>query len=208
MHQKQTVLAGKPLSEADKAVIFIHGRGGSAEDILGLSRQLNVKNYALLAPQATTNSWYPLSFLAPIQQNEPGLSSAISIISDLVTEINNAGINSSNIYFVGFSQGACLSLEFVTRHARSWGGVAAFTGGLIGDKIYTEHYQGDFAGTSVFIGTSDPDSHVPVERVNATTKLMQSLNAKVTEKIYPNMGHTIIKDEIDLANELIFKEGT
>lgn len=205
MHQKQIVTAGKPLSGADKAVIFIHGRGGSARDILGLSKELNVKDYALVAPQATNNSWYPLSFLAPIQQNEPWLSSAISILSDLVTEINRAGINSSNIYFVGFSQGACLSLEFVTRHARLWGGVAAFTGGLIGDKIYTENYSGDFAGTPVFIGTSDPDPHVPVERVKATAKLMQSLNAKVTEKVYPQMGHTIIKEEIDLVNELIFK---
>lgn len=205
MHQKQIISEGKPLSEADKAVIFIHGRGGSARDILGLSKELNVKNYALLAPQATNNSWYPLSFLAPIQQNEPWLSSAILIISDLIADINNAGISSSNIYFVGFSQGACLSLEFVTRHARSWGGVAAFTGGLIGDKIYTEHYSGDFAGTPVFIGASDPDSHVPVERVNATAKLMQSMNAKVTEKIYINMGHTIIKEEIDMVNELIFK---
>lgn len=205
MHQKQIISTGKPLSEADKAVIFIHGRGGSAQDILGLSKELNVKNYALLAPQATNNTWYPLSFLAPIQQNEPWLSSAILIVSDLVTEINNAGIHSSNIYFVGFSQGACLSLEFVTRNARLWGGVAAFTGGLIGDKIYTEHYSGDFAGTPVFIGTSDPDSHVPVERVNTTANLMQSMNAKVTEKIYLNMGHTIIKEEIDLVNELIFK---
>lgn len=205
MHQKQIVSAGKPLIEADKVVIFIHGRGGSAEDILSLSRELNVKDYALLAPQATNNTWYPLSFLAPIQQNEPWLSSAISIFSDLVTEINNAGINSSNIYFVGFSQGACLSLEFVTRNGRLWGGVAAFTGGLIGDKIYTEKYSGDFAGTPVFIGTSDPDPHVPVERVHATTKLMQSLNAKVTEKIYINTGHTIIKDEIEMVNELIFK---
>jgi len=201
----QLFIAGNPLSKAIKVLILIHGRGSTAENITGLSQELNVANYALLAPQATNNTWYPYSFLSPIQQNEPWLSSAISILSDLVTEINQAGIPSSKIYFVGFSQGACLTLEFVTRHARSWGGIAAFTGGLIGDKLYTENYKGDFVGTPVFIGTSDPDSHVPVERVNATTKLMQSLNANVTEKVYPNMGHTITKDEILLANNLIFK---
>ncbi|MDZ4709063.1 MAG: dienelactone hydrolase family protein [Saprospiraceae bacterium] len=205
MHQKQIISAGKSLSEADKALILIHGREGNAQNIMGLSQQLNVANYALFAPQATNNTWYPLSFLAPIRQNEPWLSSAISILSDLVAEINQAGIHSSNIYFVGFSQGACLTLEFVTRHARSWGGVVAFTGGLIGDQLDTENYKGDFAGTQIFIGTSDPDLHVPVERVKATTKLLQSLNANVIEKIYPNMGHTIIQDEIDQVNELIFK---
>jgi phospholipase/carboxylesterase len=186
-------------------LILIHGRGASAEGIIGLSEELNVPDYALLAPQATNYTWYPYSFLASPRQNEPWLSSAIALLDDVVSDVNKSGIDSSNIYFVGFSQGACLTLEFVTRNARLWGGIAAFTGGLIGDKIYLENYQGDFAGTPVFIGTSDPDAHIPVERVNATTKLLKSMNARVTEKVYPNMGHTITQAEIVLANKLIFK---
>lgn len=205
MHQKQIVTAGRKLAEAKRALILIHGRGASAEDIIGLSEELNVPDYALLAPQATNYTWYPYSFLASPRQNEPWLSSAIALLDDVVSDVNKSGIDSSNIYFAGFSQGACLTLEFVTRNARPWGGIAAFTGGLIGDKIYLENYQGDFAGTPVFIGTSDPDAHVPVERVNATTKLLKSMNARVTEKVYPNMGHTITQAEIVLANKLIFK---
>ncbi|HTE34577.1 MAG TPA: dienelactone hydrolase family protein [Chryseolinea sp.] len=205
MHLKQIVKAGKDLSQADKALILVHGRGASAEDILGLSKELNVTDYALLAPQATNYTWYPYSFMAPVQQNEPWLSSAIGILADLVRYINNAGIGTTNIYFVGFSQGACLTLEFVTRHARSWGGVAAFTGGLIGEKIRPENYKGDFAGTPIFIGSSDTDPHVPLERVRATTELIKSLKGNITEKIYPNMPHTISRDEISLANKLIFK---
>jgi phospholipase/carboxylesterase len=204
MHQKKIITAGKKLSEAEKALILIHGRGATAEDIMGLSQELNVGEYALFAPQATNNTWYPYSFLAPVAQNEPWLSSSISLLSDLVTSVNEAGIDSSHIYFVGFSQGACLSLEFVTRYARSWGGVAAFTGGLIGDNIYPENYKGDFAETPIFIGTSDTDPHVPVERVHATVELMKSLHGNVTKKIYPNMPHTISRDEISLANKLIF----
>lgn len=197
--------AGRKLSEAKKALVLIHGRGASAEGIIGLSEELNVPDYALLAPQATNYTWYPYSFLASPRQNEPWLSSAIALLDDVVSDVNKSGIDSSNIYFAGFSQGACLTLEFVTRNARAWGGIAAFTGGLIGDKIYFENYQGDFAGTPVFIGTSDPDAHIPVERVNATTKLLNSMNARVTEKVYPNMGHTITQAEIVLANKLIFK---
>ena len=205
MHVKKVIRAGKELIDAGKALIVIHGRGATADDIMGLSEELNVAGYALLAPQATNNTWYPYSFLAPVQQNEPWLSSGMAVLNDLVAEVNSAGINSSEIYFAGFSQGACLALEFVTRNARRWGGVAAFTGGLIGDSINVEIYKGDFAGTPIFIGSSDPDAHVPVDRVKATTKLLKSLNANVTEKLYPDMGHTISRDEITLANSLIFK---
>jgi phospholipase/carboxylesterase len=204
MHQKKIVSAGKKLTEAKKVLILIHGRGATAEDILGLSQELNVKDFALLAPQATNYTWYPYSFISPVEQNEPWLSSAIQLLNDLVSDIRKAGITDENIYFAGFSQGACLTLEFVTRNAKRWGGVAAFTGGLIGDKIYSENYQGDFGGTPVFIGSSDPDPHVPAERVRASATIMKTMNADVTEKIYPNMGHTIITDEIELVNKLIF----
>jgi phospholipase/carboxylesterase len=204
MHQKRFVTAGKDISEAKKALIMLHGRGATAEDILGLASHLRVKDYALIAPQATNHTWYPYSFLVPPEQNEPWLSSAIAMLNDIVDEANKAGIASENIYFAGFSQGACLSLEFVTRNARKWGGVAAFTGGLIGDRIYRENYKGDLNGTPVFIGTSDPDFHVPVERVQATADTIRSMQGEVTVKVYPDMGHTINEDEIAIANRLIF----
>jgi phospholipase/carboxylesterase len=205
MHQKKIVTAGKKLSEADKVLIMIHGRGGSAEDILSLASYLSVDDFALLAPQATNNTWYPYSFMAPPKQNEPWLSSALSLLQEVVEDVERAGIPSSNIYFLGFSQGACLTLEFVTRNAKQYGGVVAFTGGLIGDKIYPENYKGSFNNTPVFIGSSDPDMHVPVERVYATANIMKDMQADVTEKVYHNMGHTISQDEIDQANKLVFK---
>ncbi len=206
MHQKKIVAEGKELSKAKKALIMIHGRGGSAEDILSLAAHLLVTEYALLAPQATNNSWYPQSFLAPVKANEPWLTAALQLLSDTVQEVTDSGISLENIYFLGFSQGACLTLEFVTRNAARYGGVVAFTGGLIGDKIYNENYKGDFGGTPVLIATSNPDPHVPVERVYASTNILKNMNAAVTQKVYPNMGHTISGDEIELANDLIFTD--
>lgn len=185
---------------------MVHGRGGSADDILSLAEHLEVNDYALIAPQATNDTWYPYSFMAPIQQNEPWLSSALSVLGDVVNDLTAQGVTEKQIYFLGFSQGACLTLEFVTRNATHYGGVVAFTGGLIGDKIYKEHYAGDFKNTPVFIGTSNPDMHVPVERVYATTNILKDMNADVTEKVYPNMGHTITQDEINNANTLIFNK--
>ncbi|SEI71055.1 phospholipase/carboxylesterase [Dyadobacter koreensis] len=204
MHTKKVVTAGKNIDETDKVLILIHGRGGSAEDILSLAAHLNTKDYALLAPQATNNTWYPTSFLAAPSVNEPWLSSALQIIDEVVADVVSKGILKENVFLGGFSQGACLTLEYVTRNAGRYGGVVAFTGGLIGDKIYSENYSGDFDGTPIFIGTSDPDPHVPVTRVNETTGILESMRAKVTTKIYPNMGHTISRDEIEKANTLIF----
>ncbi|MBD0365235.1 MAG: dienelactone hydrolase family protein [Flavisolibacter sp.] len=204
MHIRNIISGGKKISEAKKALLMIHGRGGNAEDILSLAAHLHVKGFALLAPQATNGTWYPYSFLAPPQQNEPWLSSALSLLKEVVDDTLAAGIAKENIYFLGFSQGACLTLEFVTRHADRYGGVVAFTGGLIGDKIYPDNYKGDFAGTPVFIGSSNPDPHVPVERVYATTNILKSMHAVVEEKIYNNMGHTIVQDEIDIANQFVF----
>ena len=204
MHSKNIKTAGTPLGQAKKALVLLHGRGASADNILGLAGSLNVNDFALIAPQATNNSWYPYSFMAPISQNEPWLSSAIQLLSDVIAEIKEAGITEEKIYFTGFSQGACLTLEYIARHATRWGGAAAFTGGLIGDQVYFDKYHGDFKGIPVFIGTSDPDPHVPVERVRATADILRSMNAHLTEKIYPNIGHTIIRNEIELANKLIF----
>ena len=205
MHSKNITTAGKDISEAKKALIMLHGRGGNARDILSLADHLKVDNFALFGPQATNSSWYPNSFLAGPAQNEPWLSSALEILNDLVEEIKSKGITSENIYFTGFSQGACFAAEFVTRNASRFGGVVIFTGGLIGDKIYTENYKGDFAGTPVFIGTGNPDAHVPVERVKETAKIMEKMNAAVTVKVYDNRSHSISQDEIEVANKLIFE---
>jgi phospholipase/carboxylesterase len=205
MHKKNIVTEGKELSATSKVLIMLHGRGGTAQDILDFSTHLHVKDFSLIALQATNNTWYPYSFLAPPSQNEPWLSSALQLLKDLVEDLYSKGIPSENIYFTGFSQGACLTLEFVTRNANKYGGVAAFTGGLIGDKIYNERYGGDFQNTPVFIGSSNPDPHIPVERVYDTTKFLKGMNASVTEKVYDNMGHTINEDEIENANKLVFK---
>lgn len=206
MHTKKVITAGKAIDETVKVLIMIHGRGGSAQDILSLAAHLNTNDYALLAPQATNNTWYPTSFLAAPAINEPWLSSAIDVIDEVVADVVAKGILKENIFFLGFSQGACLTLEYVTRNATKYGGVVAFTGGLIGDKIYSENYSGDFAGTPIFIGTSNPDPHVPVSRVQETTAVLESMHAEVFEKIYPGMGHTISQDEIIKANTLIFKK--
>lgn len=195
--------AGKKPEEAQKALIMVHGRGGSAADILSLAQHLEVKDYALLAPQAAQHSWYPYSFMAIPSDNEPALSSALATLNETVKEVEAAGINKEHIYFLGFSQGACLTLEFVARNAAKYGGVVAFTGGLIGDKIYEENYKGDFHNTPVFIGTSDPDPHVPVERVLSSTAVLRKMNASVLEKIYPMMGHTITSEEIRQANQWV-----
>lgn len=205
MHEKRIFSAGKALNEAEKALVMVHGRGAFAEDILSLAGYFNIKDYALLAPQATNNTWYPYSFLAPPQQNEPWLSSALDILKQVEADILAAGISSNNIYFLGFSQGACLMLEFITRYAKKRGGAVAFAGGLVGDKIYKENYSGDFLQMPVFIGSSDPDVHVPVERVRETVTVLKNMHADVTIKIYPGMGHTISTDEIEKANTLIFK---
>lgn len=204
MHKKELRTAGKELIQSTKALILIHGRGATAEDIMGLSSHLAVSDFAILAPQATNYTWYPYSFLMPPKQNEPWLSSAIALLDDVVADIITAGINYNQIYFAGFSQGACLTLEYVTRNAKRWGGAAAFTGGLIGDKIYAENYRGDFAGTPLFVGSSDPDPHVPVQRVAESVEVLKGMNAHVVSKIYPGMGHTITQDEIDQANKIVF----
>jgi phospholipase/carboxylesterase len=204
MHQKNIIAAGKELNAESKVLILLHGRGSSAESMLSFSSHLEVNNFSLLAPQATNKTWYPYSFLAPPAQNEPWLSSALGLVKELLDDVRSKGIPAGHIYFCGFSQGACLALEFMARNADRYGGVAAFTGGVIGDKIYTENYKGDFKGTPVFMGTSNPDPHVPIERFHASAKILKDMNAAVTEKVYNNMGHTVNQDEIDNANRLIF----
>jgi len=205
-HSKNIVTAGIPVAEAKRAVVFLHGRGATAEDIISLSNHLNVDDAALFAPQATNNSWYPYSFIAPVEQNQPALDSALSIINELVSEIVSSGIPKEKIYFVGFSQGACLTLEYITRNAARYGGAVAFTGGLIGKEINMKNYKGDFQQTPILITTGDPDAHVPVRRVEVSEGIIKKMNAKITMKIYAGRVHTISQKEIELAKQLIFNE--
>ena len=204
-HQFDIITTGVPLQEAKKALIMIHGRGGSAAGILGIAQHLNVSEYALLAPQATHHTWYPHSFMAPIEQNEPWLTSALNIIGQTVKTTVDAGIETKNIYFFGFSQGACLSLEFLARNARAYGGAVAIIGGLIGEEINRTNYGGNFQKTPIFIGTSNPDFHVPIQRVYATESILKEMNADVSLKVYDNFGHTIHPEEVEWANRLVFK---
>ena len=203
MHSRNIIYRGRDKEDASKAMIMVHGRGASANDILSLAQYLPLADFTLAAPQATNNTWYPYSFLAPLSANEPWLGSALQLLGDLVKELEVAGIDKKNIFLLGFSQGACLTLEFTARNAGRFGGVIAFTGGLIGETIDAANYHGDFMRTPVFIGTSDPDPHVPVNRVVETEKILSQMNADINVTIYPAMGHTIIEDEINRAIKIL-----
>lgn len=203
---KDMIKSGKSFDQAKKVLIMIHGRGGTAQDILSIATHLNVAEYALVAPEIAGNTWYPQSFLEPREYNEPWLSNSLNIIKEVVLELEKSGFSKEQIYFLGFSQGACLTLDFVAANAVRYGGVVAFTGGLIGDQIDHRNYHGNFDGTPIFIGSSDPDIHVPVTRVKETTVVLEEMGAQVTEIIYENMGHTVSESEITQVNKLIFKD--
>ncbi len=203
-HQRQPLLAaGRPLEEARAAMILVHGRGATAQSILELGVVLAHPDLAYLAPQAGGSTWYPYSFLAPIPQNEPGITSGLQAVAEAVTAIEAAGIPAEKIIVGGFSQGACLASEFVARHARRYGGLLVFSGGLIGPPGTPRHYEGTLGGMPVFIGCSDVDPHIPIERVAETDDTLTNLGASVTKKIYPNMGHTINQDEINHALQIV-----
>ncbi len=195
--------AGKPVEEADKVIILIHGRGATADSIIGLMNEFRADDSAYVAPQATNNTWYPYSFLKPESENEPWLSSAIELLDAIVESLIQKGKSRSQIVFMGFSQGACLASEYAARNANRYGGVIAFSGGVIGDAINPEKYTGDFNGTPAFFGCSDNDFHIPEARVNDSEALFKSLNAKAEAVIYPGMGHTINQDEILRAQRII-----
>lgn len=205
-HKKEIITEGKPLGETGKAMVLIHGRGATAQNILGLRQELPLDDFSLYAPQASQNSWYPYSFMAPVSQNQPALDSALQLIDILVQDIMQEGIESKNIYFLGFSQGACLSLEYLTRHAQRYGGIIAFTGGLIGEELDRNQYAGDFANTPVLLSTGDPDPHVPLSRVQETLNIMKDMGAELNLKVYPGRPHTILAEELRLAAQLIAAE--
>ncbi|MEC3879253.1 alpha/beta hydrolase [Parapedobacter sp. 10938] len=203
-HEKQLIRAGKSAAHASKAVVLLHGRGSSAPGILSLARHLQLDDALLLAPQATNNSWYPYSFLAPVADNQPALDSALALVGEAVAAAKQEGIPTQDLYFVGFSQGACLALEYVARHAQPYGGIVAFTGGLIGESLDLENYAGDFAGTPVLITSGDDDPHVPLHRIEESVAVLRNLGATVTTEIYPGKPHSISPDETLLANKMIF----
>lgn len=204
-HSGQPVLrAGADPAEAKAAMIMLHGRGADAADIIALSQIIGENEIAYLAPEAAGHTWYPYSFLAAVENNEPGRTSALDVIAGLVAELGNtAGIAPERIAVFGFSQGACLALEFAARTPRRYGAVFALSGGLIGETVARDDYSGTLAGTPVFLGCSDVDPHIPLERVKQTAEIMEALGADVTERIYPGMGHTIVEDEIAQVRRIV-----
>lgn len=203
-HQGQPVLvAGEPIDHAKAAMVMLHGRGASAEDILELVSELKQSGFVYLAPQAAGNAWYPNSFLAPIASNEPELSSALLTIENILAQLEEVGIPIERTIILGFSQGACLSLEFVARNARRYGGVAGLSGGLIGPDGTPRDYSGSLAGTPIFLGCSDNDPHIPKQRVEFSAEILQKLGGSVTVKLYPNLAHTVNLDEIRFIRSMM-----
>ena len=188
-------------------MVVLHGRGSKAEEILNLATALDPGGFAYLAPQAAANSWYPNRFIAPLTSNEPFLTSALGVVASTVATATVAGIGHERIVLLGFSQGACLALEYAARHARRWGAVVGLSGGLIGPDGTPREYPGDLNGTPVFLGCSDVDAHIPVGRVHETTEVLGNLGANVDERIYPGMGHTVIRDEIEAVRALLAEIG-
>jgi predicted esterase len=204
IHEQQPVrTSGALLENAAAAMIMLHGRGGMATDILAMSNHFKQPDFAFLAPQAANHTWYPQRFIAPIEANEPYLSSALNSVETLAKQVVNAGVPVEKLILLGFSQGACLALEYATRNARRYGGVVALSGGLIGEEINQNNYKTGFDDTPIFLGCSDVDFHVPLERVQESTHILERLGGLVTERIYPGMGHTINEDEIEFVRDLM-----
>jgi phospholipase/carboxylesterase len=197
-------MLGAKLGQATAAVVLLHGRGASAEDILGLAAGMYDERVAYLAPQAEGHRWYPTSFMAPIKDNEPWLSSALKKVGAIVQLGLDAGVARERIFVCGFSQGACLSTEFVARHPARYGGVIAFTGGLIGPPDADLHHAGDLAGMPAIFSSGDPDPHVPWSRVLASAEQFKAMGAEVELKRYPRRPHTVLPQEVKAARELLF----
>lgn len=203
-HEGQPVrTAGVPLAEARAAMVMVHGRGASADNILDLVPLLRMDGVAFLAPQAAGGQWYPYGFMAPIERNEPGITSGLRAISRVLEQVAAAGVPTERALLLGFSQGACLATEFAARHARRYGGVACLSGGLIGPDGTPREYAGSLDGTPVFLGCSDVDAHIPEPRVRESAEVLRRLGGEVTMRIYPGMAHTINDDEITEVRRMI-----
>ena len=203
-HAGQPVLSMGPApSQARLAMILVHGRGASAEDILGLAGELQLADVACLAPQAAGHTWYPYSFLSPIAENEPGITSGLGVIAALIEGLAAQGVPRERVALLGFSQGACLSLEFAARNAGRYAGVFGLSGGLIGPPGTPRDYAGSCDGTPVFLGCSDVDAHIPLARVQESAEVFRRLGAAVDERIYPRMGHTVNQDELDAVRAIL-----
>jgi predicted esterase len=200
---KQTVLAGTPLDRARAAAILLHGRGGSAHDMLGMAEMLARDGVSFLVPQAQDHTWYPQRFLAPLEANEPWLSSALALVGTLIDRSTAAGVDSSRLMLLGFSQGACLALEAAARRARRYGAIVGLSGGLIGPPGQPRDDRGAFFGTPVFLGCSDVDLHIPLSSVEATAAVFTKMGAQVDKRIYRGMGHTVNEDEIEAVQTLL-----
>lgn len=183
--------------------ILVHGRGATAESILSIADALDLRDVAFRAPQAAGRTWYPHSFLTPVDQNEPFLTSALGVLRVLVNELGEHGIAPDRVALIGFSQGGCLSLEFAARNARRYAAVAGLSAGLIGPPGTSRDYSGSLDGTPVFLGCSDADSHIPLTRVHESADAFRRLGGSVDERIYPAMGHTIIQDEIEALRTML-----
>lgn len=204
LHGGQPVLrAGPRIPDARLVAVLLHGRGASAEDILGLAGQFSAADIAYVAPQAAGHTWYPYSFLAPLEENEPWLGSALRLISRLLDDVQRQGKSADRVVLMGFSQGACLALEFAARHARRYAAAVAFSGGLIGPPGTAREYPGTFDGMPVFLGCSDIDPHIPLARVRESAAVLRRMGAAVEERIYPRMPHTINADEIEAVDALL-----
>ncbi|SEQ85720.1 alpha/beta hydrolase [Natrinema salaciae] len=202
-HQNQPlVTGGTDLADAEAALVLTHGRGATARGMVQMADELHHRGVAVLAPQAARQTWYPNSFLAPVDRNEPGRSSGLQAIRDAIGEANDAGIPTERVALIGFSQGACLASEFLARNPRRYGGLAALSGGLIGEELDDE-YPGDLEGTTVFLGCSDVDPHIPEQRVHDTADVFESMSADVTKRLYQGMGHGINEDEMAFVSEMV-----
>jgi len=197
------VAAGAPLGSSSVVVIMVHGRNAAPANILDLLPLLDRPDLTYLAPAAAGRTWYPFSFMAEKEKNEPGLSSGLWVLDQLVQDVVRGGIRRDRIVLLGFSQGACLAAEFAVRHADRYGGVILYSGGVIGSPGTVWDYPGSFAGTPVFLGCSDVDQYIPLARVHESADVLRSLGAIVDERIYPGLGHTVNRDEIDALRVLL-----
>lgn len=204
IHETQPVAyAGTKLIDAEAAMVMIHGRGGDAAGILPLANHMQADGFALAAPSARGHTWYPNRFIVPREANQPHLASALNTVGQVVDSIKEAGIPAEKIVLLGFSQGACLALEYAARNPEKFGGVVALSGGLIGAEGELTGYEGSLEGTPVFLGCSDVDFHIPVERVHETEAIMAEMGATVDKRIYPGMGHTINDDEVAAVQAML-----